>query len=86
MTEAGFFWCKKVEDSAIWTGVPTKRIYILFADSYLGGQQAVDYYSSTWDRIIDNVSNEEAVVNHAVLIAIAANNYDEFVRQTKDLF
>lgn len=46
----------------------------------------MDYYSSTWDRIIDNVSNEEAVVNHAVLIAIAANNYDEFVRQTKDLF
>ena len=46
----------------------------------------MDYYSSTWDRIIDNVSNEEAVVNHAVFIAIAANNYDEFVRQTKDLF
>ncbi len=84
LTEHGFHWVKKHVDSQVWTGVSRTRLYILFADDTIGGQLAVEYFAATWDAILDSISAEEAVGNHAVVIAVADSRYEGFIREIKD--
>ena len=53
-------------------------------NDYVGGRKAVDYMSETWDIVYNSRSSEEQVVNNAVLVAVSGDNYEDFVKATKE--
>ncbi len=76
----------KKHDSAVWTGVPRLRIFISLLDGELGGPRVIQWIADVWELMMNALSGEEGVVNHAAVNALAGSGFEGFVSATKAAF
>ena len=70
LEKAGYAAAWKYIDSKIFTGVPRSRVFVLFADSSVGGIDAVTWMLEQLESMLVAVSEEEPLVNNAITTAI----------------
>lgn len=62
--------------------MPRDRLFIFFVDDSCGGFKGATWVASAFRRMAATLSDEEPVVNHAVVTALSSASFGTFCART----